>query len=81
MERRSRRRDLRHPETAAPGTADDLGADLHEFLPEAGRRPVLDRLRQRQRAHDVGEIVLGMKLKPSGIGREVAANFRKGLSP
>lgn len=37
--------------------AHDLGADLHEFFPEVGQRPLLDRLGQRQRPREVGEIV------------------------
>ena len=54
--------------------AHDLGADLDELLPQAGQRPLLDRLRQSQRPHKVGEIVgQRMKLKPDGVGGERAA--------
>ncbi len=35
----------------------DLGADLDELLPERRQRPVLDLLRQRQRAQEVADIV------------------------
>jgi hypothetical protein len=54
-----------------PGMRDDLGADLHEFFPQARQRPLLDRLGQCQRPHEVAEIVgQRMKLKPDGVGGE-----------
>ena len=42
MEQLPRHRDLRHLQSDVPGMRDDLGADLHELLPEAGQRPVRD---------------------------------------
>ena len=48
-----------------------LSADFHQLFPETGQRPALGRLRQSERAHEVGEIVgHGMKLKPDGVGGE-----------
>ncbi len=42
---------------AVPGMRGDLGVDLQPLLPEAGQRPVLNRLRLSERAHEIGEIV------------------------
>jgi putative transposase len=54
--------------------ADDLRADLDQLFLEARQRPVFDRLRRRQRAQEVAEIVRQrMKLKPDGVGGEGAA--------
>ena len=51
--------------------ADQPGADLDQLLPEAGERPVFDRLGRCQRAQEVAEIVgERVKLKPHGIGSE-----------
>ncbi len=36
--------------------SDDLGTDLHQLLPKRRQRPVLDLLRQRQRAQEVADI-------------------------
>src|SRR6266568_3870976 len=69
-----RHRDLGHLEDDVAAMAYDLGADLHEFFPQARQRPLLDRLRQSQRPHEVGEIVgQRMKLKPDGVAGERAA--------
>ena len=49
----------------------DLRADLDEFLLESRHRPVLDRLRRRQRAQEISKIVgQRMKLKSNGVGGE-----------
>ena len=51
--------------------ADDLGTNLDQLLPQAGQRPVLDRLGCRQGAQEVAEIVgQGVKLEADGIGGE-----------
>ncbi len=42
--------------------ADNLGTDLDQLLPRRGQRPVFHFLRQRKRAHEVGEIV-GQRMK------------------
>lgn len=63
--------DLRHLERDVPGMRDDLGADLHQLLPEARQRLVLDRLREGQGAHEVGKIVgERVKLQTHGVGLE-----------
>jgi len=68
LEQFLRHRDLGHLEDDVAVMAHDLGADLHEFFPQAGQRPLLDRLGQSQRPHEVGEIVgQRMKLKPDGM--------------
>ena len=54
--------------------ADDLRADLYQLLAQAGQRPRLGRLRHRQCAHEIAEVVRqGMKLKAHRVGREGAA--------
>ena len=54
--------------------ADDLRADLDQLLAQAGQRPRFRRLRHRQRAHEIAQVVRkGMKLKTNGIGGEGAA--------
>ena len=69
-----RHRDLGHLEDDVAAMAHDHGADLHELLPQAGQRPLLDRLWQRQRPHEVGEIVgQRMKQKTRSVGGERAA--------
>ena len=46
--------------------ADDLRPDLDQLLPDRRQRPVLHLLWQRQRRHEIGEIVgRGVKLKPN----------------
>ena len=65
----ARHGDLRHLERHVAGVRDNFGADLDELLPKAGQRPILDRLRQRQRPHEVGQIVgQRMKLKSADVG-------------
>ncbi len=74
MEQFPRHRDLGHLEYDVASMAHDLGSNFDEFFPQAGQRPLLDRLRHSQRPHEVGEIVgQRMKLKPHGVGGERAA--------
>jgi hypothetical protein len=74
LEQFSRRRDLGHLEDGVAGVAHDLGTDLHQRLPQAGQRPLRDCLRQRQRPHEVGEIVgQCVQLETHRIGGERAA--------
>jgi len=66
--------DLRHLERDVPAMSDDLGTDLHQLLADRGQRPMFDFFRQRQRPHEVGEVVRqGMKLKPDLVVAELAA--------
>ena len=54
--------------------ADDLGADLDQLLPQAGQRPVPDRLGRCQGAQEVADIVgEGVKLKAGSVGGKRAA--------
>jgi hypothetical protein len=46
--------------------ADDLRADLDELLLQTRQRPILDRLRRRQSAQEIAEIV-GQRMKLAGI--------------
>jgi hypothetical protein len=46
-----------------------LVADLDQLLFQARQRPLLDRLGQSQRPHEVGEIIgQRMQLKPDSVG-------------
>jgi hypothetical protein len=73
-EKVSRNGDLSHLEGDIAPVVDDLRADLDQLLLETCQRPVRDRLRRRQRAQEVAEIVgERMKLKADGIGGERAA--------
>ena len=55
-EQHPRHSDLGHQGDIA-AVADEFGADLDQLLPQAGERPVLDRLGRCQRAQEVAEIV------------------------
>ena len=58
-------RHLGHLEDGVAGMADQLRADLHEFVADTGQRPVLHLLRKRESAQKVGEVVgKRMKLEP-----------------
>src|SRR5450759_4801768 len=48
LEQFPRHRDLGHLEDDVASMAHDLGADLHQFLPQAGQRPLLDHHRRYQ---------------------------------
>jgi len=52
-----RHRHLGQLERDVPAMADDLGSNFDQLLPQRGQRPVFHFLRQRKRAHEVGEIV------------------------
>ena len=54
--------DLGHLECDIAPVANDLRADLDELLLQARQRPILDRLRRRQRAQKIAEIV-GQRMK------------------
>jgi len=65
----SRDSNFGHLEGAIAPVADNLGADLDQFLLEAGQRPVVDRLGCCQGAQEVAEIVgQRMKLETNGVG-------------
>jgi hypothetical protein len=54
--------------------ANDLRADLDQLFLQARQRPILDRLRRRQRAQKITEIVgQRMKLNADRVSRERAA--------
>jgi hypothetical protein len=57
LEHLSRDRNLGHLEGNTAAVAHDLRADLDELLLQARQRPILDRLRRRQRAQEIAEIV------------------------
>ena len=66
--------DLGHLEGDIAAVADDLRADLDQLLLQARQRPIFDRLRRRQRAQEVAEIVgERVKLKANGVGGERTA--------
>ena len=53
---------------------DQSSAGLDQAFPERSQRPGFDRLRRRDGAQEVGEVVSqGMKLEPHSIGREAHA--------
>jgi hypothetical protein len=67
---------LGHLESDVTAVAHDLRADLDQLLLQAGQRPLLDRLGQRQRSHEVCEIAgQRMKLKPDGVEGAAADAF------
>jgi len=65
----SRYGDLGHLEGHITPVADDLGADLDQFLAQASQRPRLCRRGYRQSAHEVAEVVgQRVELRANGIG-------------
>ena len=48
--------------------ADDLRADLDELLLQTRQRPILDRLRRRQSAQEIAEII-GQRGREPGTSR------------
>jgi hypothetical protein len=56
-EQRSRHRHFGQLERDVAAVADDSRTDLDQLLAQGGERPLLDLLRQRWRAQEVGEIV------------------------
>ncbi len=66
--------DLCELECDVAARSHDLGADLDELVVQRGHGPVLDLLRQRQRAQEVAEIVgERVKLEPDRIVAEPVA--------
>jgi len=63
LEQFSRYRDLSHLDDGVASVPRNLSPDLHKLLPQAGQRPLRDRLEQGQRSHEVGEIV-GLRVQP-----------------
>jgi hypothetical protein len=57
VEENFRNGDLGHLESDITPVAHDFRADLDELLLEARQRPILDRLRRRQRAQEIAQIV------------------------
>ena len=52
----------------------NLGPNLHQFLPQRGQRPMRNLFRQGQSPHEVGEVVgQGMKLEANLVIAELAA--------
>ena len=63
--------DLGHLKGDKATVADDLRADLDQLLLQARQRPVLDRLRRRQRSKEIAEIIgERVELKSHSVGRE-----------
>ena len=61
-------RHLGHLEDHGAPVAHNLGADLHQPLAKRRQRPLLDLIRQRQGAQEVGEVVgERMKLQPHRV--------------
>ena len=67
-EQRSRHRHFGQLEHDVAAVADDSGTDLDQLLAQGGERPLLDLLRQRQRAHEVAKVVgERVKLEPHRV--------------
>jgi hypothetical protein len=63
--------DLGHLEGDITAVAHDLRANLDQLFLQARQRPILDRLRRRQSAQEVAEIVgQRMKLETNRVGGE-----------
>src|SRR5262249_5946440 len=72
--------DLAHLEGDITAVADDLRADLDQLVLQGRQRPVLDRLRRRQRAQEIAEVVgERMKLEPHRVGGERSARQSRPL--
>ena len=73
-EQRPRHRHLGQLEDEVAAVAHDPGADLDQLLAQRGQRPMLDPLRQGQRAQEVGEVVgERVKLEPHRVVPEGVA--------
>ena len=64
----SRNGDFGHLEGDIAAMAHDLRADLDQLFLRARQRPVLDRLRGRQRAQEIAEII-GERVKLENVPR------------
>ncbi len=52
--------------------ADALRANLDQLSLQAGQSPKLDRIRQREAAHEVGKVIgKRVKLKANGVGSKI----------
>src|SRR5215471_21820240 len=72
--------DLGHLEGDIAAVAHYLRADLDQLVLQGRQRPVLDRLRRRQRAQEIAEVVgERMKLEPHRVGGERSARQSRPL--
>src|SRR5215470_14970387 len=72
--------DLGHLEDNIAAVAHHLRADLDQLVLQTRQRPVLDRLRRRQRAQEIAEVVgERMKLEPHRVGGERSARQSRPL--
>src|SRR5499427_9470057 len=72
--------DLGHLEDNIAAVAHYLRADLDQFFLQGRQRPVLDRLRRRQRAQEIAEVVgERMKLEPYRVGGKRSARQSRPL--
>ena len=65
--------DLGHLEANEARITDDLRADLDQLFTQRRHRPIPDRLRRRQSAHEVAEVV--------GQCVKLKANWRHAIAP
>ena len=69
--------DLRHLEGYIAPVADDLAANLDQFVSQTGQRPVPHGIRQGQGSQEVAEIVgKCVKLESDSIVSELATGYR-----
>ena len=69
--------DLRHLERDIAPVADDLAANLDQFVSQTGQRPVPHGIRQRQSAQEVAEVVGEcVKLETDGDLSELTTGYR-----
>src|SRR5262249_26575236 len=69
--------DLGHLEDNIAAVAHDFRADLDQLVLQTRQRPVLDRLRRRQRAQEIAEVVgERMKLEPHALAANVRHDSR-----
>src|SRR5258708_12250699 len=74
--------DLGHLEDDIAAVARHLRADLDQLVLQGRQRPVLDRLRRRQRAQEIAEVVgERMKLEPHRLVGEPSALPSPPLNP
>ena len=72
--------DLGHLEDNIAAVAHDFRTDLDQLVLQTRQRPVVDRLRRRQRAQEIAEVVgERMKLEPHRIGGERSARQSRPL--
>ena len=72
--------DFGHVERDVADVANDLRPNLDQLLAQAGQRPRLSRFGDRQRAHEIAEVISErVKLQQDGIGGEGAAGREAGV--